>query len=592
MVFASPGYRDGIRVLLDGVVITTSILVVAWTFGLHSVFGDGGASGLALFVSVAYPVTDLAMVAMSAVVLVRTRPGRRSSPALLLAAVTIVWATDGVSGYLGSHPRDASDTLVLAWALAAYLIGVAALTFDPLKTDDDPARKPPLRVETWLPYLPVPLALVFCGISLWTHSITGPVLVASLLLASAVLLRQFLLLGENSRLLVTVADMALRDPLTGLANRTLFADRLTHAMALRDRTGAPVGVLVADLDDFKLVNDSLGHAVGDDLLRSVGDRIRDGIRPGDTVARLGGDEFAILIEDSPAVAEQIAEHVVRAFDEPFEIDGRVVYVRLSIGLATAVGDAPVSGEELFKRADLAMYSAKRAHVGARSFTADMRLDATELSLPSHQSRTGRRRGVARIQFLGDLRRAIEDRELNLLYQPKFDLRSREVVGVEALIRWPHPEFGLLEPADFLPLVRENGLMEAVTELVLDRAVGDAAGWHRRGIALPVAINLSAPSLDDAGLPDRIVSVLDHYGMPASSLSVEITEDLLLASVVRARAVLDRLREYGVRVAIDDFGSGYGAMTYLHELPVTNSNSTVSSSRPPGTTNARPPSSGR
>jgi diguanylate cyclase len=375
------------------------------------------------------------------------------------------------------------------------------------------------------------------------------------------------LIDENRQLLATVAEMALRDPLTDLANRALFHDRLAHAIELRGRTGAPVGVLVADLDDFKLVNDSLGHPVGDELLRGVGDRIQSVVRPGDTVARLGGDEFAILVEDTPAVAEQIAERVVQAMGEPFLVDGRSVDMRLSIGLATAAGDAEISAEELFTRADLAMYSAKRAHVGTRSFTPDMRQDATELNLPSQQDRAGCRSNVARIEFLADLRRAVDDGELDLVYQPKVNLQTWAAVGAEALVRWPHPELGLLEPADFLPLARENGLMEALTDFVLDRALADAAGWLAAGVDMPVAVNVSAPSLNDAGLPGRVLSMLARHGLSPATLTVEITEDVLVSSVVQVRTVLEELRDSGVRVAIDDFGSGYAAMTYLHELPV-------------------------
>ena len=292
------------------------------------------------------------------------------------------------------------------------------------------------------------------------------------------------------------------------------------------------------------------------------------MRPGDTVARLGGDEFAILVEDAPAIAEQIADRVVQAFDEPFVVDGRSVDVRLSIGLATAVGDAEVSAEELFTRADLAMYSAKRAHVGSRSFTPDMRQDATELNLPSQQDRTGDRGGVARIEFLG--RPAPGHRRTTSSTwstNRRSSLRTWTAVGVEALIRWPHPEFGLLEPADFLSLARENGLMEALTDFVLDRALQDAAGWRAAGVDMPVAINLSAPSLNDEALPDQVLSALAKHGLPPAILTVEITEDVLVSSVERARSVLDELRSSGVRVAIDDFGSGYAAMTYLHEFPV-------------------------
>jgi diguanylate cyclase (GGDEF)-like protein len=566
-VFApSTGPRAGIRVLLDGILVAAAIFVIAWSVGLHTLY-DAGPHGLTFVLSIVYPFADVAMVTMSAALLLKSWPGRRLSAVLLFGAMVSIWVTDSAYAYLLANPLESRDLVVAGWALAGYLAGIAALTYKPLTPADRLRRSKPSRVQLWLPYLPIPFAIVFGLGYLWPRTDVGPVLVTGLVLMMAALLRQLILLSENRQLQDAVAHIALSDPLTGLANRALFTDRLVHAMQLRERTAAPVAVLLADLDDFKLVNDSMGHTVGDELLRSVGARIRDSIRPGDTVARLGGDEFAILVEDAPALADQIAERVVRAFDEPFVVDGRTVYMRLSIGLAAAVGDADVSADELFKRADLAMYSAKRAHVGTRTFTPDMRHDATEMNSPSQQQKTGRRGGVARIQFLGDLRRAIDERELDLVYQPKIDLTTNQAVGVEALIRWPHPEFGLLEPADFLPLVRENGLMEAVTDLVLHRAVEDAVGWQGAGIDLPVAINLSAPSLNDEKLPARLLAVLRDHGMPPTSLTVEITEDLLLASVVRARSVLDQLRGSGVRVAIDDFGTGYAAMTYLHELPI-------------------------
>jgi diguanylate cyclase (GGDEF)-like protein len=566
-VFApSTGGRAGVRAFLDGVLVTASIFLVAWTIGLHASY-DGDVQGLRSVVSMAYPFADLAMFTMLAVVLARTRRGRRLSPTLLLVGVTLILITDTAYGYLTGSPRDAREAVMLGWTLAMCVVGVAALCSEPLMPIDDEPREAPSRVELWLPYLPVPFAIVFGAWALWPHDGSGPVLVAGLILLSAVLLRQFTLLTENRRLLDTVADIALRDPLTGLANRALFADRLEHAMLLRQRNSAPVAVIMADLDDFKLFNDSMGHPAGDDLLRSVAARIQRSVRAGDTVARLGGDEFAILVEDAPAIADQIAERIVRTFDEPFAIDGHTVSMRLSIGLAVAVGAIEVSADELFERADLAMYSAKHAHAGPRTFTADMKRTATELDLPSRQRKTGRQAGVARIQFLGDLRQAVHERRLELVYQPKFSLATGAAVGVEALIRWPHPEFGLLEPVDFLPLVRENGLMEAVTDIVIERAVGDAARWLEAGIRLPVAINLSAPSLNDGAVAGRILSVLASHGMPPEALTVEITEDLLMSSVVRARSVLERLRAAGIRVAIDDFGSGYATMTYLHELPI-------------------------
>ncbi|OPX05975.1 hypothetical protein B1790_29765 [Mycobacterium sp. AT1] len=557
------GLRSTIRIVLDGALVATALFAIAWTLFLRELFELGNVSSVAFAVSVAYPVGDVAMMTFALVIVAQTPPGLRQSPALLAAGATLLAISDSAYVFAAVQGAIPSSTIVIGWMTGLYAIGLAGLTVRRVPAMSLRATPPAVF---WVPYVPVPFALVLGARELFAGE-SVPILVAGLVLIAVAFTRQFVLLDENRRLLAAVVDMALRDPLTDLANRALFNDRLAHAIELRARTGAPVGVLVADLDDFKLVNDSLGHPIGDELLRSVGDRIQSAIRPGDTVARLGGDEFAILVEDAPEIAEQIADRVVKAFEEPFTVDGRSVDVRLSIGLATAVGDAEVSAEELFTRADLAMYSAKRAHAGSRSFTPDMRRNATELNLPSQQDRTGDHGGVARIEFLGDLRRAIDEHQLELVYQPKVSLRTWKAVGVEALIRWPHPEFGLLEPADFLSLARENGLMEALTDFVIQRALEDAAGWRKAGVDMPVAINLSAPSLNDEALPGTVLSALAEHRLPPAILTVEITEDVLVSSVARARSVLEELRSSGVRVAIDDFGSGYAAMTYLHEFPV-------------------------
>lgn len=566
-LFVPPGgMRSTLRLILDGALVATALFAIAWTTSLRDLFELGNVSTTAFVVAFTYPVVDVMMISLSPMLLARTPPGRRRAPTLVAIGLVLIGVADTTYAYAYANGRETGSVPLICWAAGTFTIGVAALVGQRAPGPPRGLARPTSRTMFWLPYVPVPVAVwlgareLFAGESI-------PILVAGLVLIFIALIRQFVLLDENRRLLAAVADMALRDPLTDLANRALFNDRLAHAIELRRRTGAPVGVLVADLDDFKLVNDSLGHPVGDELLRDAGDRIQSVMRPGDTVARLGGDEFAILVEDAPEIAEQIADRVVKAFEEPFAVDGRSVDVRLSIGLATAVGDAEVSAEELFTRADLAMYSAKRAHAGSRSFTPEMRQDATELNLPSQQDRTGDRSSVARIEFLGDLRRAIDEHELELVYQPKVSLRTWKAVGVEALIRWPHPEFGTLEPADFLALARENGLMEALTDFVLHRALEDAASWRAAGFDMPVAINLPAPSLSDEALPGTVRSTLAEHGLPPAILTVEITEDALVASIARARAVLDELRRSGVRVAIDDFGSGYAAMTYLHEFPV-------------------------
>ena len=573
----APGGRAGVRLLLDGIIVATSLFMVAWSLGLRDAYEAQNVTFLEFVTSTAYPFADLAMITMVAVVLAKAPAGRRRAPGLLLAGFTAIGITDVVFVRLTSWPPQNGTLVTLGWAFGMIFVGAAALTSSPRPTTDGDVRPTPSRLSVWLPYVPVPFAVGVGAAGLWGVPGSKPILMTGIVLVAAAMIRQFTLLDENRRLLTTVADIALRDPLTSLPNRALFADRLNHAMQLRSRSATSVTVVLLDLDDFKLVNDSLGHTAGDALLNDVGARIQRTLRAGDTVARLGGDEFAILIEDDPDIARDVADRVVAAFDEPFVLDGREVVVRPSAGLAvasssegaSAVRDdvCGISGDDLFRRADLAMYSAKRARFsGVRIFTPDMRHDATELRL-SQNAFPGGRDGIARIKFLGELRQAIDDRELSLVYQPKLSLTTGAVIGVEALVRWPHPELGLLEPADFLPLVRRNGLMEAVTDVVILRAVQDSAAWHAAGVDIPVAINLSAPSLDDEGLPDRLLSVLAEYDMPADSLSVEITEDLLLASVHRTRAVLDRLRHNGIRVAIDDFGSGYATMSYLRDLPV-------------------------
>jgi diguanylate cyclase (GGDEF)-like protein len=573
----SPGGRAGVRLMLDGVIVATSLFAVAWSLGLHAVYDAADVTAAGFVVSFTYPFADFAMITMMAVVLARSPAGRRRAPSLLLAGLVVIGISDMVFAHLGDYPPENGKAITLGWALGMILVGTAALSSRPYPTSDVVPPRAPSRAAVWLPYLPVPFAVALGSVALWNVPSTRPILATGLILVIATLVRQFTLLDENRRLLATVAGIALRDPLTGLPNRALFNDRLAHAMQLRLRGATSVTVVLLDLDDFKLVNDSLGHAAGDILLHDVGDRIHGILRNGDTVARLGGDEFAILIEDEPDVARAIAGRVLESFDEPFVLDGREVVVRPSVGLAaasssegaTAVRDDVygITGDELFRRADLAMYSAKRARFsGVSVFTPEMRHDDTELRM-AQSATPGPRDGIAQIQYLAELRRAIDDHELTLVYQPKFSLTTGAVIGVEALVRWPHPELGLLEPAAFLPLVRRNGLMDAITDVVILRAVRDSAAWHAAGVDIPVAINLSAPSLDDEKLPDRLLSVLAEHGMPADSLSVEITEDLLLASVRRTRNVLDRLRGNGIRVAIDDFGSGYATMSYLRDLPV-------------------------
>jgi diguanylate cyclase (GGDEF)-like protein len=560
-----------VRPLLDGLIVAGALFVICWVLLLGDLFQASSGKNLELALALAHPLGDIVMITMALVIMMNAPKSQRRTIALLTAGLIAVALADTALAYLNFHGIRSGNLAVIGWAIGLLLMATSALSTlgrPPLSAVADPQLS---RRLSWLPYLPMPFAIVLGVIRLWS-AVDRPVLVTGTVLMIVALIRQLIVLGDNRGLQATVAEQALRDPLTGLANRRLFSDRLTHAMQLRQRDGRQVAVLSLDLDDFKLVNDNLGHPSGDALLKAVADRLLSIVPMGDALARVGGDEFAIVIEEGSLPAEELAQRVVEMFDKPFFLDREEVYMHPSVGLATTASDTDgrISANELSKRADLARHTAKRAGVGGvHEFTTGMRHDdRAEVRTSSSDNERSRRAPVAGIQLLGQLRRAIDERELILVYQPKINLLSDCMVGVEALVRWPHPELGLLTPNQFLPLVRQNGLMGVVTDLVLKTAVSDAAGWYAPPTCdVPVAINLFAPALDDLTLPDRISEALETAELPPAALSFELTEHLLLANIRRARTIIDQLRSRGVRIAIDDFGSGYATMSYLRDLPI-------------------------
>lgn len=552
------------RVILDGVLVAAALFEVYWILVIRDVNAAHDAGAFAVGLAIAYPVSDLVVVTVALLVLVRARAAQRTTLILLTAGNVLNAVSDTAFVYLTTTGAYDSGHLVdLGWIAGLLLLGVAALHSRHSVAYEDQAPVVPSRAEIWLPYLPILLAAMVCGPELMPPSTLGPVLVSSIVLVAAVLARQFIVVGENRRLLASAAEQALRDPLTGLANRALFNDRLSHAVALHQRDDQSVSVMSLDLDDFKLVNDSLGHPAGDALLAQSAQRLTACVRSSDTLARLGGDEFAVLLEGSADDAHAIARRISRAFDEPFLVDGQEIIVRPSIGLAVASPDGrETTAEALLKQADVAMYSAKRARTGGvHTFSPDMYL------MDPIDANGGTRGGALAVRLLGELRSAIANLDLALVYQPKFNLRGSEIVGVEALVRWPHPQRGMLGPDQFLPLVRRHGLMWSMTEVVLAQALDDAAWWRSRGYKVPIAVNLFAPSLSDLDLPNQITRALASRNLSAETLTVEMTEDLLLDNMSRTRTVLDALRRHGIRIAIDDFGSGYSALSYLRDLPI-------------------------
>ena len=358
----------------------------------------------------------------------------------------------------------------------------------------------------------------------------------------------------SKRLRTEVADhqrQALHDPLTGLPNRTLFADRVHQSIKLASRNRSTLAVMLLDLDRFKEINDTLGHHNGDLLLQQIGPRLTKLLRDTDSVARLGGDEFAVLMLDvpDPSAVILVAEKIRRELQKPFVVQGLSLHVDASIGIALH----PQHGsdvETLLQRADVAMYMAKAAGTGRELYTADRDENSP-----------------GRLALMGELRHAIDAGELLLHYQPKVHLRTGEVRGVESLVRWNHPMRGLLPSSEFVPIAENTGLIEPLTMETLRMAIKQARGWLDEAREMTVSVNLSVRSLLDATLAREVAFLLDRFKVPAHILELEITESSIMADPTRARATLVQLASMGVRLSIDDFGTGHSSLAYLKRLPV-------------------------
>ena len=358
---------------------------------------------------------------------------------------------------------------------------------------------------------------------------------------------------ERARLEVELAHQAFHDSLTSLANQALFRDRVTHALARTARQPASLGVLFVDLDDFKTINDSLGHSVGDELLVAVGERLCNNLRVTDTAARLGGDEFAVLIEDAKDADDVVAsaERIVMALRQPFHAGGRDVHIHASVGIALAGEGATC--DHLLRNADLAMYTAKRQGKDRCAlFEAEM-----------HEA------ALARLELEADLRRGLAEDELVVHYQPIVDTITQRTVGTEALVRWDHPERGVLPPSAFIPLAEETGLIVELGRQVLLSACMQTRAWQQSGAPsdLYVSVNLSARQLQARDLVADVGECLTMSGLAPSCLVLEITETAMMQDIDAAITQLHALKSLGLRIALDDFGTGYSSLSYLQRLPV-------------------------
>lgn len=356
--------------------------------------------------------------------------------------------------------------------------------------------------------------------------------------------------SERKRQMDALQHQALHDALTGLPNRTLLVDRVEQALRTAQRQERPLALLLADLDRFKEINDTLGHFNGDRVLVQVAELLQQVVRSSDTVARLGGDEFAVLLPTAGYNdATKICRKLLERLEKPVEIEGHTFVVGVSVGVAM-FPDHGADVTTLLQRADVAMYAAKRSHSGFKLYDPEQNQHSLET-----------------ISMVGELRLALEQDQLFLCYQPVIDLRTHTISGVEALIRWNHPRLGILQPDEFIPLAEQTGLIRPLTAWVLETASKQTRQWAEEGLELRIAVNLSAHNLHDVHFQDRFLEIIDHDRLQIPRLRLEITETTIMSGSPHAMEILNQLSARGVRISIDDFGTGYSSLIYLKRLPV-------------------------
>lgn len=360
-------------------------------------------------------------------------------------------------------------------------------------------------------------------------------------------------ISERKAIEKKIEFLAHHDHLTGLPNRILLKDRVEQAIAHAQRNHSKTALLFLDLDGFKRINDSLGHSVGDEVLQSVSSRLRECLRKTDTVSRQGGDEFILIlsdITDTKAVIVPIVKKLLQEFQKPFCVDNHILSTSVSIGIALCPDDGETF-ESLLQKADTAMYKAKELGRNTYCFYTDrMNADMTE-----------------QLQLQSDLFRAVENNELVLHYQPQIDLKQNRITGVEALIRWHHPYLGILPPMKFIPMAESSGLIVSIGQWVIEEACRQAFDWHRRGLGIGVAVNISPIQFKRGDLESVVREALAASGLPPENLELELTESVMMHDTENTLQTVCRLKEIGVQLSIDDFGTGYSSLAYLKRFAV-------------------------
>ncbi len=531
---------------LDGAVAGLGAAAVLSAFAFSGIERTAHESGLALATNLAYPVGDVLLLLLviggSAVI-----SGRRKAPWMLLALGFGINIFGDAANLLhqsigSSHIGTLIDAV--AWPTSSLMLSFA-MWMRPGPADPLRARKSPGFV---LPGLAAGAGLVVLYLSSLEsiNRVAGALAALTLVL---VVLRTWLSVRALRAHVRRRHHQAITDHLTGLANRRRLFDALTALFAEPAAERPPFAFLFIDLDGFKRINDSFGHPVGDEVLGRVGLRLQNSLRSTDLLARVGGDEFAALLLGADALeAERVAHRIIADLVEPFAIDAVKARMSASVGIALAPVDG-ADAESLMACADAAMYRAKLA--GASVARYDHAVD----------------RAGDKLRLADELSAAIDAGELTLHYQPQLALTERRVVTVEALVRWQHPEHGLVAPLAFLPLAEQAGLMQRLTAWVLDAAVWQCAEWRRADRPVQVSVNISAGDIVDPGFANVVADTLERHRVPAAALVLEITETNIIREFARAKSAVARFREMGVSVSIDDFGAGFTSLAYLSDLAV-------------------------
>ncbi len=556
--------RDQVALVIDSVLIAGSLLALIWSIAPDRIEQWTGQPPAMIVTAAAYPVTDLILLTM-VLLLLLTRPDARAGRAPLAyagLAVLSLGVTDTLRLLdLGQGPLSPLES-------AGHLFGPAFLALAALNRARPAAAPPTDSTERdWLhlllPYVPVTATGVVIAVSTGPGNPLTPFeAYLGWLGLGLVVARQMFTIVDNTVLLDRVSEgqrrlrhQAYHDPLTGLANRALFHERLVQALDAHRLRGRPVAVLFADLDDFKLINDTFGHATGDRVLRAVAERLQACVTAEDLVARLGGDEFAVVLDHHPADAEPAGHRILAALREPFVIDRRPIGVGASIGLVAPEPGESLSPDALLRRADAAMYAGKRRGKGAMSRYAGSHDGGPNADLPHllGQALAAGTPGTAGFE---------------VHYQPIVRFADGAIVAVEALARWTDPVAGPVHPDVFVTVAERTGLVAAIDDFVLDQACADAAALAAvYGRPIDVHVNVSAARLGLDGLEDAVGEALARHAVPPSRLVLEVTETRRIPDLAGAAEVVVRLRALGVRVALDDFGSGFNALAQLHSLPV-------------------------